>query len=282
MVVIHLKKDDANQFLYECTTKMTNDDLIKDLVQLWNMRMVLGFLVDNARALAKHGPMKPPEQHGLDEIAETEQGVVVEKGPHYAADPQGQRSGNGPGPQLAETIERVCLDALAAINKNQVDLKVALTHATMQEKMDNIRGAVTMAYPMGLPEHDVIREIFEANDPYFMDSNSGSADLFEPETATLWWAGKEFVRGETVANRVGRNEKTKVVCKMQNKGQGPPGREPAVTESERNAMMAHYFKKQEEMKKLAEADDDDFHSSVWSSSNQMKDGLRGTGNVRAF
>jgi hypothetical protein len=246
------------------------------------MRMVLGFLVEQARGLSKHGPMKPSEQQGLDEIAETEQGVVIVKGPNYVADPQGIRTGNGPGTQLAEVIERVCLDALAAINKNQVDLKVALTKETMQEKMDNIRGACTMAYPMGLPEHDMIREVFESKDPYFMDSNSGSADLFDPETATLWWAGKEFVRGETVAQRIGRNEKTKVVAKMQNKGQGPPGREPAVTESERNAMMAHYFKKQEEQKALALADDDDYHGSIWASGSEMKNGLRGTGNVRAF
>jgi hypothetical protein len=41
-----------------------------------------------------------------------------------------------------------------------------------------------------------------------------------------------------------------LVAVLQNAG--PPGREPAVTEAERSAMMAHYFKKQEEMKKLAE------------------------------
>jgi hypothetical protein len=84
-----------------------------------------------------------------------------------------------------------------------------------------------------------------------------------------------------VAQRIGRNEKTKVVAKMQNKGQGPPGREPAVTESERNAMMAHYFKKQEEMKSLAEATDDDYLSSAWADPKALKGSLTGTGSVRA-
>jgi hypothetical protein len=75
-------------------------------------------------------------------------------------------------------------------------------------------------------------------------------------------------------------------------------------------MMAHYFKKQgdrndwkrtpepprpslpftpilyptppirsEEMKKLAEADDDSFHNSSWANPQSMKDGMRGTGGV---
>lgn len=51
--------------------------------------------------------------------------------------------------------------------------------------------------------------------------------------------------------RLGKNEKTKVIAKLQKSGSGPPQREPAVSEEERKAMMAHYFKKQEEMKKLA-------------------------------
>ena len=31
-------------------------------------------------------------------------------------------------------------------------------------------------------------------------------------------------------------------------GQGPPPREPVVSEAERTAMMAYYFKRQEELK----------------------------------
>ena len=150
MVVVHLKPDEQNQFLFETTCGETNDKLITDLVTIWNARIRLQFLVDNVRELAKHGPMKPPDQRGLDEIKE-EEGEKIEKGEYYQSDPLGNRTGNGPGPQLADTIEKVSLDALAAINKNQVAMKVPLKIETLNEKFDNIRGAVMMAYPMGLP-----------------------------------------------------------------------------------------------------------------------------------
>ncbi len=103
----------------------------------------------------------------------------------------------------------------------------------------------------------------------------------EPESTSLWVAGKEFQRGKLVSDRLGTNEKTKVIAKLQKKGSGPPGREPIVNEEERKAMMAHYFKRQEELKRLGEADDDDYLNSNWADSKQMKRSLQGLGNIRA-
>ncbi len=57
-------------------------------------------------------------------------------------------------------------------------------------------------------------------------------------------AAKEFNRDEKVGDRLGMNEKTKVICKLRPPGGGSPAREPAVSEDERKAMMAFYFKKQ--------------------------------------
>jgi len=279
MVVIHIKGDDSNQFLYETTTKASNDTVIRELVALWNMRLRIQFLVENMRELAKYGPSKPPDQQGLDEIQEKEEGVIIEKGPHYEADPTGKRTGNGPVPQLRDTIEKVCLDALAAINKNQVEMKVALDMGVLGEKVDNIRGTVMMSFPMGLPECDPIHAVLEGEDAA-VDGQYGAA-MLSPDEAHLWWAGKEFHREQTVGDRVGRNEKTKIVGKLSSSGQ-PPGREPAVSEAERTAMMAHYFKKQEEMKALAEADDDDFHGSSWANPRGLKESLRGVGSIRPF
>lgn len=97
----------------------------------------------------------------------------------------------------------------------------------------------------------------------------------------MWVAGREFQRGKLVSDRLGKNEKTKVIAKLSRKDQGPPGREPVVNEEERKAMMAHYFKRQEELKKLGEADDDDYLNSEWADTRQMKNGLQGLGNVKA-
>lgn len=58
--------------------------------------------------------------------------------------PSGKRTGNGVGPQLCETLERVCRDAEALIGKEQAQRRVAVTQESLDEKMDVIRGAVTM------------------------------------------------------------------------------------------------------------------------------------------
>lgn len=102
-----------------------------------------------------------------------------------------------------------------------------------------------MAFPQGLPEYDPVRLFIEDNgkpDGFLADQMGN--DYLDPSTACLWWAGKEFFRDETVGDRVGKNEKTKVIAKLQRKGGGPPAREAAISEEERKAMMAWYFKKQ--------------------------------------
>jgi hypothetical protein len=105
----------------------------------------------------------------------------------------------------------------------------------------------------------------------------------DPATAQLWAMGKEFARGQTVGDRLGgsKNEKTKVVVKLNGPGEGPPVREPVVREEERQAMLAHYFKRQEELKKLAEAEDDDYMHAGWADGRQLQRGLRGVGDVKA-
>ena len=37
----------------------------------------------------------------------------------------------------------------------------------------------------------------------------------EVDNSSLWWAGKEMVRGKKLADFVGKNEKTKIVAKLQ-------------------------------------------------------------------
>lgn len=106
------------------------------------------------------------------------------------------------------------------------------------------------------------------------------ATTLDPTTAKLWWAGKEFVRGETVGDRVGKNEKTKVVVKLQANSGGPPAREAAVSEDERKAMMAFWFKKNEEAKALADNDEDDFLHSSWANPRALKASLTGTDAVK--
>ena len=137
------------------------------------------------------------------------------------------------------------------------------------------------AYPMGLPEWDTIRLTIEGNSG--LEGTAAGQELLNEETAELWVASRIFDRSpsQTVADRLGKNEKTKVVGKLQKPGGGPPGREAAISEEEKKAMMAFYFKKQEEMKRLAENSEDDYLNSSWADPKQLQKQLRGHGDIKA-
>eukprot|EP00947_MAST-08B_sp_MAST-8B-sp1_P005003 g5003.t1 len=280
-VLLEIKKSETEKFLFETSCATANADLIDQVARAWNLRLRIEQLCGACDELGKHGPMKPPDKMGIDEIEDqgAEQAMVevkqAERSANYAADPLGHRTGNAPDAKVAGVIAKTCADARAYIDKAHVARREPQQLDLLQEKIDHIRGAVMIAFPMGLPAYDTVRVLIEGNDA---EAVQGSMD---PLSARLWWAGKEFLRDQTVGDRVGRNEKTKVICRLQGAKGGPPSREPAVSEAERKAMMAHYFKKQEEMKKLAENDDDDFHGASWANSGQLKGSLLGTASIKA-
>mmetsp|Transcript_17631 Transcript_17631/g.25509 ORF Transcript_17631/g.25509 Transcript_17631/m.25509 type:complete len:284 (-) Transcript_17631:1536-2387(-) len=279
MVVISVKNADGDGFLFETTTDTKNEELIRSLVNIQNDRLRSRLIIDAVRGLAAHGPMKKPQEAGLDEVKETIGGETVEKGPNYAADPTGARTGNAPDAKLAETLERVARDLDEYIDKTQVQKRIALTEDELRDKISNVKGAVMMAYPMGLPEWDTVKLALDSIDN--LKGMTVAKQVLGCNDTSLWVAGKEFERGQLVSDRLGKNEKTKVIAKLQPKGGGPPGREPAVSEEERKAMMAHYFKRQEELKRLTEAEDDDYLNSQWADPKEMKHGLQGLASVQA-
>jgi hypothetical protein len=121
-----------------------------------------------------------------------------------------------------------------------------MTDDIIHDALDKLRGAVTIVYPMGLPPHDPIRMEFEGTQD--LSGTQAGQQVLEEDTAQLWWAGKQLERTKLLRDYVGRNEKTKIVAKLQKKGQGAPGREPVFSAEEQRTMMALAHKKQEEMK----------------------------------
>lgn len=278
MVVIQIKNNDKDSFLYETTADKTGDYVVRDLCNVWNLRVRIRQLIGALGELARHGPMKQPDKAGIDEIQE-KNGEVIERGPHYNADPTGNRTGNGVGPTLNATMEKVCEDAEAVLSSANVQRKIATNMAMLQEKLDNMRGVVMMAYPMGLPEWDSIRLTIEGNDG--LEGSSAGTEILDEDTVELWVASRQLARNQTVAERFGRNEKTKVIAKLQKPGAGPPGREAAISEDEKKAMMAFYFKKQEEMKALAESSEDDYLHSTWADPKALQRSLQGQNAIKA-
>eukprot|EP00981_Chlorochromonas_danica_P014354 scaffold7822_cov179-Ochromonas_danica.AAC.15 len=267
MVVIQIKtSNEHDTFLYETTCDTLNDSLVRDLVKVWNLRIRLRQLAGGLRELAEYGPMKHPDKAGIDEIQEKYNNERIEKGEYYKADPTGIRNGNGVGPQLGDTMNRVADDLESILDK---------------EKLDLARGAVMMAFPMGLPEWDTIRLTLEGEAG--LQGTAAGQEILNEDTAELWVASRNFDRtnNQTVADRLGRNEKTKVIGKLQKPGGGAPGREPGISEDEKKSMMAYYFKKQEEYKKMSENNEDDYLHSSWADPKQLQRNLRGQNGVRA-
>jgi hypothetical protein len=84
----------------------------------------------------------------------------------------------------------------------------------------------------------------------------------QESSTQLWWAGKEVLPEKKLMDYVGRNEKTKIVAKLQKKGQGPPAREPVFTEEDKKMMMAQAYKRQEELKVFFQTIQDQVGASV--------------------
>jgi len=67
MVVLHFKRTDLNQFLYETTASISIDQLTVDLVEMNNLRLKVDRSSCALEDLAAKGPLKPEGLRGLDE-----------------------------------------------------------------------------------------------------------------------------------------------------------------------------------------------------------------------
>ena len=135
MVVISVKHADNDGFLFETTTSTTNDALITSLCSINNDRLRVNLLAASLQELGKFGPMKKAEDQGLDEVQEKYQDSKLIKNEFYTADPSGIRTGNGPGPQLAETLNRVAMDAAEYCDKAQVQKRVGECDRSLAPKL---------------------------------------------------------------------------------------------------------------------------------------------------
>jgi hypothetical protein len=135
-------------------------------------------------------------------------------------------------------LNRASREGLAAFDLKLVESKVSLKMDELVAALGQLRGAVLLAYPSGLPDNDPIQELLNgtAQDKTALDPNNASIWFF----LFVWflflicffwknnrWAGKELAEG-TLSKYLGRNEKTKIVVKLQHKGRGAPARDGLV------------------------------------------------------
>lgn len=287
MVLLHCKRSDKDTFLYDVPAATEVDVVLRDLVRIHNLRLKVNRLAAAAEQLAMYGPMKLPEQQGLDdetpllEDYDVKTGKMAPRAPddrgnNYREDPTQRRTGNAPSDEMANVILKCVEDAKALASERQAQLKQPTTAKALEEAISNVRGATMIVFPMGLPDYDHVRQILEEREA--LDGAEALAEL-APDSASLWCFSKELQRDKLLSEYVGKNDKSKVVAKLQKKGAGAPSREPIVSEEEQKSMIAFYHKKQQEAEKMALEDEDAYLHSSWANPKNLKNSFTGVGEV---
>jgi len=287
MVLLHVKRSDKESFLYSVPSDTDVEVVLRDLVVIHNLRQKVNRLADAAQQLAQHGPMKPPEAQGLDDETPllddydvkdgtTKPRTLLQRNENYNPDPTERRNGNAPSSELAAVLTKTVEDARALTSERQVQMKVSATSKELKDAVSNVRGATMICYPMGLPDYDVVRQILEEREDV---EGMSAMEQLDGAQASLWCFSKELQRDKKLSEYTGKNEKTKVVAKLQKKGAGAPQREPVVSEDEQKAMIAFYHKKQNEAEAMDRVDEDAYLHSSWANPKALKNAFTGVGDV---
>ncbi|XP_077976917.1 cilia- and flagella-associated protein 298-like [Glandiceps talaboti] len=286
MVRLHIKRGDESQFLHDTTVTSKMENVIKEVAEIYNGRLKVQRICYEMEELAKHGVSLPPNMQGLTDEQVEDLKLVDEwgercqpsGGAEFNKDKIGRRNGQAPNENMAEVINKTISEARKIISKDQATANVVMTMTMVKDALDQLRGATMIVYPMGLPPHEPIRMEFENEED--LTGTQASKEVMEEPEASLWFSGKEMIRGKKLSDFIGRNEKTKIIAKIQKRGQGAPSREPVFSEDERKQMMAHAYRKQEEWKKLTEDSEDAYLDSDWSDNSALKRQFHGISDVK--
>lgn len=217
MVLIQVKHNDQNQFLYSTTTKTPVEDLTLGITAIYNGRLKVDRICSEIEELAEHGTLLPPEILGLtnEQVEELKlvdvwgEKCIPSGGFTYNKDPIGRRNGKQPKKEMQDLLKNTVKEAKEMISKKLIDEGKCLDLKTIQNSIDLLRGAVTIVYPMKLPPHDVIRMEFENVED--LTGTQASLEVIDPALAQLWFCGKEMYReNKTVGDYVGNHENCKV------------------------------------------------------------------------
>ena len=172
MVVLHFKKSQGNEFLYETTTSISIDDLYVQLCEskylpyftlhaiVNNLRLKIDRAAMALEELASKGPLKCENLRGLDEkgydgYVKSEDLTVIDGlkvmppkvGTRFVGDDQHYRIGW----VLEEEMTQKMLDQAMAMKRlihvSSVAEKRFLTKEMLTEQLDLVRGLMMMAYP---------------------------------------------------------------------------------------------------------------------------------------
>lgn len=221
MVKLHVKKGDESQFLLETTVELPVNECVKIVCNIFNGRLKIQRLCTEVEFLSKSGISLPYNMQGLTDeqiselklVDEWSERCIPSGGYVDRKDELGRRNGRAPVEKMSSILEKTIKDAKEKISKELVQRDISLTQAKIQEVIDEVRGAVTIVYPMGLPPHDPIQMEFENKED--LEGTHAGQEIIPFNEATIWFSGKEMQSNKKLSDYLGKNEKTKVIIKIQ-------------------------------------------------------------------
>uniref|UniRef100_A0A5F9ZHZ7 CFAP298-TCP10L readthrough n=2 Tax=Homo sapiens TaxID=9606 RepID=A0A5F9ZHZ7_HUMAN len=221
MVLLHVKRGDESQFLLQAPGSTELEELTVQVARVYNGRLKVQRLCSEMEELAEHGIFLPPNMQGLtdDQIEELKlkdewgEKCVPSGGAVFKKDDIGRRNGQAPNEKMKQVLKKTIEEAKAIISKKQVEAGVCVTMEMVKDALDQLRGAVMIVYPMGLPPYDPIRMEFENKED--LSGTQAGLNVIKEAEAQLWWAAKELRRTKKLSDYVGKNEKTKIIAKIQ-------------------------------------------------------------------
>ena len=291
MVLLHVKGiEKFQEFLYECSTKDSLEIVSTNVIEIYNLRATLNVLCNEMKELIKFGPMRNDQLKGLSAkvITETIPELKLnedEENCDFDLDPTARRMGIPiKNLNIIKTINELIKKIKNYLKIERVSLRYkGLTKLSeLEEFMNELRGAVLIAYPMQLPEYDILQQILIDNIPLEKADVNYTKQVHDVKTGQLWFTSKKLLRGDQLNKYIGNNEKTKIVVKITKASSNMPMREPVVDENTRKKMMSYWYKKQEENKELKEDDDDSYLMSEWANTNALKQTFNGLNANKMF
>lgn len=286
MVKLLIKSGEQAQFLYETSVETEIGEVAEGVTEIYNARLKVERICGELDELADHGITLPPNMQGLAEdqisdlklVDEWAEKCEPQGGHNFKKDDIGRRNGRAPNDKMAEMMKQTKEEAKQKISKKLAEANEFVTMVEVKAAMDLLRGAVMIVYPMGLPPHDPIKMEFE--DKEELEGTQASKDVIPKGCGSLWWAGKELQRGKKLSDFVGKNEKTKIMAKLQRKGVGAPSREPVFNEEEKKKLMSNAYRRQEEIKKLNEESSESYMDSNWADNGALKRSMMGISEIK--
>jgi len=218
MVILHVKRSDTNQYLYETQTSILIEDLIKELVAINNWRLKIDRASQALEDLASKGPIKPEALRGLTDLEDYvkhEDLTVInglkemppKTGCRTVVDEHHFRTGWLVSEELCKQMLEECMKAKQLIHKTQVDRKIPLTMKMLTDQLDIFRGYVMMAYPgyYGLGDYEPIKVILENREEW--DEKMNLSEDLAADNCTLWIVSKECQPHKLFSDLLGKNEK---------------------------------------------------------------------------